>query len=395
MRRAARGAGLLLGALAALLAASLAGAQAGPGALRLVSPGADRPASGTVDVEALVAGAAPAAVVLRVDGREVARLDAPPFRVRVDLGPENREHRFEAEALYADGRAERAELVTPAIRVDESLDLKLRQLYVTATRAGMRVRDLRREELTVFDDGHRQAIVTFERGDVPLAAVLLLDASGSMHGRPLAAALAGAETFARGMRPLDEASLVLFSDRTLRATPFAGDPATLIAPLAATAAQGGTAIHDHLYRALRALDARQGRRVAILLSDGVDVDSVLAAEDVLWLARRSQSLVYWIRLRRSLGRSWRSPWRTEAEHRDALASLELLVAESGGRVELVEDVARIPAAFAGILAELRDQYVLGYYPSGARGDGAWRPVRVETRRVAVSLRTRDGYVDEP
>ncbi len=57
-------------------------------------------------------------------------------------------------------------------------------------------------------------------------------------------------------------------------------------------------------------------------------------------------------------------------------------------------IAGAPAAFAEILAELRAQYAVGYYPDRLRRDGAWRRVRV---RVAGHrrARTQSGYYDRP
>ena len=49
-------------------------------------------------------------------------------------------------------------------------------------------------------------------------------------------------------------------------------------------------------------------------------------------------------------------------------------------------------AFAGVLGELRAQYVLGYYPSRATRAGEWRPVEVRVGRPGVKLRYRPGYV---
>ena len=50
-------------------------------------------------------------------------------------------------------------------------------------------------------------------------------------------------------------------------------------------------------------------------------------------------------------------------------------------------------AFGEILAELREQYVLGYYPGSNRNDGSWHRVLVRTRDETLAVRTRGGYVD--
>ena len=48
-----------------------------------------------------------------------------------------------------------------------------------------------------------------------------------------------------------------------------------------------------------------------------------------------------------------------------------------------------------ILNELRNQYVIGYYADPVRGDGSWRPVKVDAARPGIRLRARTGYYDLP
>ncbi|HEX9730657.1 MAG TPA: VWA domain-containing protein [Thermoanaerobaculia bacterium] len=377
----------------AVLGASMAGAEDLYVTITRPPPGV--PVFGEVEIAAEVVPEDGASVELFVDGRFVDRRDEPPFAARVDVGEESVEHRFEAVARRRDGAAGSALLVTPALRVDEAVELRLRQLYVTVSRGGERVLDLARDELEVLDDGEPQRLVTFERGDVPLTALLLVDASASMRGAPLAAALAGAEAFVRAMQPLDRAQLLLFADRVIHATPSTGFAAVLAAGLRGAAAEGGTAINDHLYLALRMLDARQGRRVIVLLSDGVDVASVLGVRDVAWAARRSQALVYWIRLGAPDPRERHfSAWRDAAEHRAEREGLAELVAATGGRVVSLAAIDEAAAAFAGVLAELREQYVLGYYPTREAGDGEWHDVKVRVTRPGLAVRVRDGYLDD-
>ncbi len=352
---------------------------------------------GLVEVRVEVLATEPVAeVVIRLDGEEVARLVKPPYRVVIDAGEENRERVFEITARDVAGEEATRRVVTRPVEVGFELDLGLRQLYVTVTRGGSRVLDLERGTFEVFDDAAAQRIVTFERGDVPLTAVLLVDASVSMRGRELRAALSGASAFAAEMRQLDEAKLIAFSDRTLATTPFSGSASEIATAIDATVAMGGTAINDHLYMALKELDRRQGRRVVILLSDGVDVESTLRMSDVLWKAGRTQALVYWIRPGSEdvTEKDFSSSWRDPAAHRQELAALKRLVEESGGRVLSIESVEEAPAAFREVLAELREQYVLGYYPTSDLGDGAWHEVRVKTSAPGIRVRVRGGYFDD-
>jgi Ca-activated chloride channel family protein len=199
------------------------------------------------------------------------------------------------------------------------------------------------------------------------------------------------------LRPLDEATLQLFSDRLLHAVPYTSDPRALAIGLDSVQSGGGTALNDRLFAALLGLEARQGRRLVVVLSDGVDVDSVLDVAQVEELAARSQALVYWIRLLdegSGPGVTYLSAWRNGAEHRREIDGLRSLVESSGGRVLDLARIEEAESAFREILAELREQYVIGYYPTNARGDGAWHSLRVGVERPGLTARSRAGYRDE-
>lgn len=355
------------------------------------SPAAHRPSGGETEIEVEVWAEGVEEVVFRVDGSEVGRLGEPPWRLVVELDEELGAHLFEVIALGAGGEIVRGELETPALRIDETVRLELQQLYVTLESGDAEAPALELTDFDVRDDGVRQRIVTFERGDAALAVALLVDASESMRGGRLAAALEGARTFLRGMRDLDEAVLYLFADSLRYRSPPTQDAAALQADLAAVEAVGGTALNDALYAALRQLEFRQGRRVVVLLSDGVDLHSALRMEDVLWTMRRCGSVVYWIELVRNASVS--SPWRDAAAHRREREGLRRLVEQSGGRIVPIESTDQAAGAFADILDELRRQYVLGYYPTVNRDDGRWHDVRVRVEGRRVKLRTRGGYVD--
>jgi Ca-activated chloride channel family protein len=165
-----------------------------------------------------------------------------------------------------------------------------------------------------------------------------------------------------------------------------------VASVEGTKAAGGTALDDHLYAALRLLDERPGRRVVVLLSDGADVTSALTAADLRWKVQRSDAAVYWLRLRPRGEPSFSSAWRNAEANDRELAGLEAVVGESGGRVEPVAKRVDLASAFTAVIAELREQYVLGYYPRDLHRDGRWRVVEVRTTN-GVRLRYRPGWVD--
>ena len=381
------------GAILALVAAQSAVASI---EVWIEKPRSAKMVSGIVEVVAKAAGDEDVAVVqFIVDGVPVGELTRPPFVIKVDVGSENKEHEFKGIARSASGATAPSKVVTPALAVDDSLVIELQQLYVTVTDAGRRVLNLDSSDFRVFDDGVLQKIVTFESGEVPMTAAVLLDCSLSMRGERLEAALRGAEVFLDGMNPLDKAKIMLFSDRLLRATKFTEDPTVLRTALTDVTASGGTSVNDHLFIALSELEAEQGRRVVVLFSDGSDVQSVLSMADVAQKARHSRAIIYWIHLRKpgdSEIPSYTTPWRNVEANREEFRTLKETVVESGGRVEEVEHIDALEGAFAGILAELREQYVIGYYPTRAVGDGSWHDIKVRLQAPG-SVRAREGYID--
>ena len=68
-----------------------------------------------------------------------------------------------------------------------------------------------------------------------------------------------------------------------------------------------------------------------------------------------------------------------------------LADRSGGQLYRADTVASLPQAFAAIAAELRTQYLLGYYPANKNQDGAYRKIQVKTSRKDVAVRARPGY----
>ena len=355
---------LLLVLLPRPLVAERREAQLAAGAeVEIVAPTAGVPTFGAVRLHARISSAmAVARVEFWVDGELRAVVEEPPYSLEVEVGQENLEHRFEVVAYGSPHLLGRAVLVTPRFQVDEEVEVELQQLFVTVIDGDTRVLDLGRGDFRVRDNGREQEIVTFASGDIPFSAVLLIDASGSMRGERLEMALEGAAAFTEGMGEKDEAKVMVAAERLRATTPFSRDAAQLRASWAGVEAGQGTAIRDHLFLSLLLLERRLGRRVVILLSDGWDAHSVVTEQQLSRLARRSQALVYWVRVAAgaaATGRAavragegpsrWRaaplSVWRDARAFDSAVRQLERAVRRSGGRIDTVPDAGPWRGAF--------------------------------------------------
>jgi hypothetical protein len=72
--------------------------------------------------------------------------------------------------------------------------------------------------------------------------------------------------------------------------------------------------------------------------------------------------------------------------------LQTLADKSGGRLLRADTISSLPEAFEKIAAELRTQYMLGYYPINKERDERYRKIKVTAARKNVVIRARPGYI---
>jgi len=276
---------------------------------------------------------------------------------------------------------------TPAFRTG----IELVSLNVTVTDASARfVTDLERDDFSVFEDGVKQDITFFNKSTLPIALALMLDTSASMETK-LPVAQEAAIGFVRRLRPQDLAEVIDFDSRVTILAPFTADAAELEQAIRKTSAGGSTSLYNAVYIALKDLKklvARNveeiRRRAIVLLSDGEDTSSLLPYEEVLDLAKRSETAIYSIGLRSS------DPIANRG-FKEAEFELRQLAQETGGRAFFINSVGDLAKIYGEISEELSSQYTLGYVSKNQRRDGAWRRVVVRINGKPFTARTKQGY----
>ncbi len=264
-------------------------------------------------------------------------------------------------------------------------------LNVTATDgSGHFVRDLAQADFLVFEDGVQQDISFFTRTSLPLSVSLLLDTSASMEEK-MATVHVAASGFVNQLRPQDQAEIIDFDSRVTVSVPFTADRADLEKGIRATAAGGSTALYNAVYIAIKELrklpvtgPGDQRRQAIVVLSDGEDTSSLVGFEEVLELAKRSETVIYAIALKSK-------DYLTAKGYNEADYVLRQLTTQTGGRVFFPETVDELPAIYRAISDELSAQYAIGYSSKNGRSDGRWRRVVVRVTRPGVATRTRQGY----
>lgn len=266
-------------------------------------------------------------------------------------------------------------------------------LNVTVTEgAGKYVTDLTADDFNVFEDGVKQDVTFFTRTNLPIALALLIDTSASMENR-LPTAQEAAVGFVRRLRPQDLAEVVDFDSRVVVLQSFSNNVAELEQAIRKTSAGGSTSLHNAVYIALKDLkkvvakSTDEIRRQAIVvLSDGEDTSSLLPFEEVLDLAKRSETAIYSIGLRAGEGPSTSAKGFKEAEF-----VMRQFSQETGGRSFFPNQIAELANIYGQISDELSSQYTVGYTSKNPKRDGSWRRVVVRIVRPNMTARTKLGY----
>lgn len=264
-------------------------------------------------------------------------------------------------------------------------------LNVTVTDGENRyVTDLDATGFQIYEDGALQEVSFFNRTQLPIALALLMDTSASMNER-MSTAQEAAVGFAERLRAEDLGSVIDFDSRVEILQGFTNSLDELKEAIRRTSAGGSTSLYNAIYISLKELgkiaatttdDIR--RQAIVVLSDGEDTSSLVGFEEVLELAKRSDTTIYTIGLKSKDLRSQRG-------FREADFVLRQLAQETGGRAFFPQQVDDLPEIYERISDELSSQYTLGYTSKNPLRDGKWRRLVVRVDRSNVAARTKQGY----
>lgn len=260
-----------------------------------------------------------------------------------------------------------------------------------ADKRGALVTDLRKEDFEVRENGRKQEIRYFARDtDLPLTVAMLMDVSGSVREAIEAERVAAGRFFDAVLRPTDHAlllgfssTLILWQDFTssteslknalqkLRAVPFRGLP-----PLGLP--MPGTLLYDAVYQtALGKLKNVPGRKVMLIVSDGLDNGSQKHMDEALEAAHSTNTIVYGI---------------CYDQKYFGCEFLKNLAEPTGGRMfDAGKKRKSLGEIYQTIEEELRSQYAIGYVPVNQARDGKFRKLEVKVSSHGLRVTARRGY----
>lgn len=260
------------------------------------------------------------------------------------------------------------------------------------------VMDLKPEDIKLFENGQPAQILSLQRtGNDALNYALLLDLSGSMEPHLESARSAAYHFFDRALKnDKDAAAILAFqqevvlaqaltTNKKLLATALENRPLALPAgSLFGRAIDGdtkrlsGTALYGAIYIAVDdVLQKANGHRVMVIITDGYDSESGIELRDALDYAWRREVTIYTIGLGDQGGLN-----------KDVL---ERLCEATGGRAFYPKNAGELDAIFSQIDEDLRQQYVLSFYPN-AQANDTFRTIKIDIpARPSLTIRHRFGY----
>jgi len=264
-------------------------------------------------------------------------------------------------------------------------------------RAGRYVTNLIRGDFSVFENGAKQEITYFQHSfEAPISLTVLLDVSGSMALQDrLGEGREALHLFTGGLlRPRDEVSLLLFADGNVEvAVPFTNDRTPFFEALAEAKAYGQTALNDAIAVSPEFADkGRNDKRALLLLTDGIENDSLVSSAQALEIARRVNVPIYILGYKIPASEQMLKKYKRSAAltQTGIIETLTRFSEATGGRAFFPGTPAELAAALGSIHRELGHHYILGYSTNQNPPD-EYRNISVVTSNKRYRVRARKGY----
>ncbi len=274
------------------------------------------------------------------------------------------------------------------IRVDVDV---VNVLCTVSDKRGALITNLHKEDFEIRENGRKQEIRYFARDtDLPLTIAMLMDVSGSVREAIGAEREAAGRFFDAVLRPADHALLLGFSSKLVLWQDFTSSSVRLHNALAALHAipfrglpdigqpMPGTLLYDAVYQtALHKLQGVPGRKMMLIVSDGLDNGSRMHMEEALEAVQATNTIVYAICYdRKFFGCDF----------------LKELAEPTGGRMfDAGKKRISLGEIYHTIEDELRSQYSIGYVPVNQAHDGKFRKLTVRLHSPGLRVSARRGY----
>jgi VWFA-related protein len=294
----------------------------------------------------------------------------------------------------------------PTIQVDVNVVSVLAS--VRDKRGGL-VANLEKNDFTILEDGKQQEIKYFAREtDLPLTIGLLIDVSGSQRNLIDIERSAASQFFSQVMRKKDEAFLISFGEEVELLQDYTSSARMLSqgmnglrvssgvggfgpGPVPTSGDPRGTVLYDAVFLAAdEKLRSEVGRKVVVLITDGVDEGSRKKIEDAIEAAQKADAVIYSIDYSDPRAYGNFGPFGGFGGGAGE-GYLRRMSDATGGHVYKVDRNHSLSQVFQELQEEMRSQYSLGFTSTNEKRDGGYRKLEVRMANKDLKAQVRKGY----
>ncbi len=250
---------------------------------------------------------------------------------------------------------------------------------------GHAVTGLKLEDFELWIDGQPKSLSDITRADAPVRLAMLFDNSGSIDFAREFEKQAAMHFFRNVMRPSDEAAIFSIETDSYLAQPLTSDIRRLEQTIANFGRpSGATSLFDAIVDASGYLRPHTGRRVIVIVSDGIETTSETDFDTAMRRVLADGCQIFVVQTGRYDSANVRA---LAAERR-----MEHFAIQTGGAAYIPRSTKDLDVVFKEIAADLAQQYVLSYYQPEHQRDGRMHVIDLRVKeRKDVRVRARKAY----
>ena len=291
----------------------------------------------------------------------------------------------------------------PTIKVDVDV---VNILTSVRDKRGALIPSLQKEDFIILEEGKAQPIKYFTKEtDLPLTIGLLVDVSGSQRNLIDIERSAASQFFRDVLRKKDLAFLISFGEENELLQDYTGSARLLTeglsqlrvssgvsgihpGPVPTMGGPRGTVLYDAIYLAAdEKLKGEVGRKVIVVITDGVDQGSRKTRNQAIEAAQKSDAVIYSIDYSDPGAYGFGFGFGGGGGE----AELRKMSDETGGRVYKVDRKHTLEQVFKELQDEMRSQYSIAYTPTNEVKDGGYRHLEVRLANKDLKAQARKGY----
>lgn len=245
---------------------------------------------------------------------------------------------------------------------------------------GNYLKDLKKENFRITEDGAVQTITNFAPSEAPITIVLLVEFSKLGYQFFTYNAVNWAAGFLGTLKPNDWVALETFNMRSNVEVDFTHNREELLQGLSSLYFPpfSESNIFDAVSDVLDRIKDVKGKKAVLVLASGIDTFSRLTLDQTLKRIRETDATIFTVGVAEQFFINEQpGQFGQQLTYIQAQNQLKTFAAMTGGRSWLPRFDGEIPSIMQEVATSLRNQYSMAYSPTNEALDGKYRKIKVD------------------